>query len=190
MTYKPLEPIFTKVGFRFKQIVREGDLAIFHKTHLSPAHDGGFEVVIIGRHDGYEIAGNKIEPAETYPSNEQWGVKGWTYADLYHAELKFESLKNGGKMPVEVETPEPVETEAVAPIEEPAPRQRQSRGEKRTLLIPVGEFSTDDLAKANAISYPIAYIGLKELVSEGQVKFAKEERLGNAKRPTKFYVKA
>ena len=91
MECKPLETDFISRTFRFEQVKRINDVAIFKKTALKGpirAHNypAGFEVVRISRHNGYEINGTKIEPAETYPSDSQWGISGFTYRDLDKAE--------------------------------------------------------------------------------------------------------
>lgn len=88
ISHKPLASQFTKIGFSYTQIVRNGDLAIYRQFK----HVEMFETVVISRHNGYEVAGSKIEPAETYPSSEQWGTKGWTYSTLEHAKEKLAAL--------------------------------------------------------------------------------------------------
>ena len=68
-------PEFHKSGFDFKLLLEEGDVAMFRKTKLGFSFES-YEVVIVQRDHGYEIAGKKIEPAEGLPSSEQWGAKG------------------------------------------------------------------------------------------------------------------
>ncbi len=82
---KQLPSTFTKSGFDHQLLLRIGDVAIYRRNRVKSAvvH---FEVVRIGRHNGYELAGNHIPAAETYPGAEQWGSKGWTYSDESHAE--------------------------------------------------------------------------------------------------------
>ena len=74
--YKPIPTEFKKNGFTFRQITREGDWAIYEQSKAGISRSW-FELVKIQRHDGYEIAGNKTEPAEFYPSNESWGKLGF-----------------------------------------------------------------------------------------------------------------
>ena len=96
---KTLETSFTSHGFEFKQIHREADLAIYKKW--KPEHEThGFEVIRIKRHNGYTIAGNYCPPAEMYPSNEQWGVLGFT------CQTKEDSYKKLDKMKAEAEESE------------------------------------------------------------------------------------
>ena len=186
MNYKPLELQFTKTGFRFKQLVREGDLAIFHKVALDPRpHDAGFEVVVVGRHDGYEIAGVKIEPSETYPSNEQWGNKGWTYPDLYNAEVRFERLKTGD-VPLETTLQEsPVETEE-------APKtQRRPRGSGLPVVVfPDGDFSIKEAAVLNpSINPATIYLCVKDAVKNNVLVETRSERRSERGKPTQLFAK-
>jgi hypothetical protein len=88
---KTLPTQFIKSGFRFEQVKRIGNHAIYRKQHKFETVQT-FEVIRIKSHNGYEIAGNHIEAAECYPSNEEWGVGGWTYLNLEKAEERFNSL--------------------------------------------------------------------------------------------------
>jgi len=90
MEYKPLKEKFTKKGFDYKLIKREGDKAIYSQTKGPKIKC--YEVIKIRRHDGYTIADVYMEPSETYPSDSEWGVFGWTFNDLELAEKKFKSI--------------------------------------------------------------------------------------------------
>jgi hypothetical protein len=88
---KILPEQFESKGFLHRQIQRVGDVALFERskpTHTNPH----FEVVKIGRHNGYKIAGQLIAPAETYPPSTQWGSKGWTFTDRDDAWKRFREL--------------------------------------------------------------------------------------------------
>lgn len=85
---KKIEKSFTSKGFEFKQILRDGDMAIYEK--LAPGSKcSSYELIHITSHNGYVIAGNKIPPSEVYPSDSQWGVYGWTYPTLQAAKAKL-----------------------------------------------------------------------------------------------------
>ena len=74
---------------------REDDIAIYKKTldeENSDAHT--YEVIAIKRHNGYEIAGIKMPPAEMYPSDSQWGDWAYTCVSLEDAEKRFFQLKD------------------------------------------------------------------------------------------------
>lgn len=192
MNYKPLEKEFTKNKFRLKQLVREGDVAIFHKVGLDPQpHDAGFEVVVIGRHNGYEIAGNKIEPSECYPSNEQWGTKGWSYRDLFTAEARYLRLRNGD-VTVDLSEAAPVGETEEAPVPPVAPKsQRRARGSGLPeITFPEGEFSIKEAAALNPDLNPATvYLCVKDAEKNGVVKATRQERRAERGKPTQLFQK-
>ena len=79
---------FKKYGFDFKQIKRVGNVAIFEQSKPGWP-DPRYEIVRIGRHNGYYMGDQKIEAAETYPGNSLWGIQGWTATNLERAEVHF-----------------------------------------------------------------------------------------------------
>jgi|SRR5262249_22038485 len=88
--YKPLATRFRRSGFDFRQIAREGDVAIYEKTWLSCAEPSRhYEVVRIRRRDGFQIGGRFVEPAEVYPPSDLWGFYGFTLTDKNKAWAKF-----------------------------------------------------------------------------------------------------
>ena len=89
---KTIDKEFTYKNFNYKQILRDGKIAIYEQT-LKDGKKLNYEVVIIEEHNGYEIAGNKFPPAEMYPSSNQWGVKGFTFTNYDDALIKFKKLK-------------------------------------------------------------------------------------------------
>jgi len=89
--YKVIPSEFKKKGFNYKQVRREGNKAIFEQTREgSDIHN--FEVVKLGRHNGYVMGGVKIEPAETYPGSSLWGIMGWTCTDLDSANKRYNQI--------------------------------------------------------------------------------------------------
>ena len=90
MEYKPLKEEFTRKGFTHLLVKREGDKAIYAQKKGKRIF--AYEVVIIRRHDGYTLADTYIEPAETYPSDSEWGIFGYTFSDLTRAEEKFKKI--------------------------------------------------------------------------------------------------
>jgi len=92
---KTLEKKFTNKNFSYKQVVREGDVAIYEQKLIDDqATISRYEVIIIRSHDGYEINGNKIAPSEMYPSANQWWQLGWTCLTLEDAQKHFKKAKN------------------------------------------------------------------------------------------------
>lgn len=89
---KTLPKLIQNKGFTLKQLKRVGDKAIYEQSKKDQKSKS-YEVIKIGRHNGYTLGGSTIAPAETYPGSSQWGVSGWTFRDIESAEKKFKSLK-------------------------------------------------------------------------------------------------
>lgn len=90
MEYKQLKTLFTRKGFTHKELIREGDKAIYEQSKGKKIKM--YEVVKIRRHDGYKLGEIYVEPSETYPSDSEWGTFGWTFNDLDLAKKKFNSI--------------------------------------------------------------------------------------------------
>lgn len=87
---KPLKSNFLLKGFTFSLIKREGDRAIYKKTRaVDNCSFVGFEVIKVGKHNGYNIGGVFVEPSEMYPGDSLWGRKGFTFTSLEQAEKFF-----------------------------------------------------------------------------------------------------
>lgn len=89
---KVLETQFTKKGFRYTQVKREGDIAIYEQYQNSIGKVVGFEVFRIAKNKAYMIAGNIIPDQEAVPGNEKWGTEGFTCGSLASAEIRFQQL--------------------------------------------------------------------------------------------------
>lgn len=92
MNLRPLKTELKSGGFLFRQIERNGDVAIFEQTKEPGIR--AFEVVRIRtapphpkdpRLDG-------ADRVESYPSSEHWGRYGWTYTTEEDARKKFAAL--------------------------------------------------------------------------------------------------
>lgn len=93
---KKLEKVFTKKGFKYTQVERKGNVAIYKQENSKVKNPkSNYEVVQIKSHNGYEIGGSKIAAAEVYPGTSQWGMLGWTHLDLPSAEKRFKRLIRG-----------------------------------------------------------------------------------------------
>lgn len=80
---------YSKNGHSFTIYCRCGDVAIFHGKRNGGKSET-WEVIHIQSHNGRQIGGKWCEPAEYPPSNEQWGMKGWTYTSAEFARDRFE----------------------------------------------------------------------------------------------------
>jgi hypothetical protein len=189
MTYKPLETNFTFKNFRHIQLKREGDVALFQKTsepgnHSPEAFEAGYEVVVVGRREAGEIFGNIVEASETYPSNEQWGIKGWTYTNLKDAEKRFSKLTKTNTKPMANEAePTPIETEPVVTLNEVKKLKPVS------INLPDKEFTMQELMVFNNSGRSKAYFALQDLIQNGTVVEIRRESKGKG-RATVIYSKA
>ena len=89
---KKIEKSFVSKGFEFKQILRDGDMAIYEKR-APGSNCSNYELIHITSHNGYVIGGNKIPPSEVYPGDSQWGTHGWSYPTLELAKSKLKTKK-------------------------------------------------------------------------------------------------
>jgi hypothetical protein len=78
---------YRKHGNDFLLIKRSGNVGLFQEKKYN-----SYELIIIQSHNGREIMGNVIPPAEFAPSDESWGSKGWTYTIEADALKKFDEL--------------------------------------------------------------------------------------------------
>ena len=70
-----LRTTFTRDGFCYRQIWREGDVAIYEYN----SRGGSFEVVIILVEPERVKFGKFCPKHEVYPATSQWGTYGWTF---------------------------------------------------------------------------------------------------------------
>src|SRR5204862_6976384 len=67
-SYRPLATEFSRDGFNYRQIAREGDAGVYEQTWSGcPDPSACYEVIRICRRAGFHINGRCIEPAELYP---------------------------------------------------------------------------------------------------------------------------
>jgi hypothetical protein len=93
---KPLPDSFAKNGFTYEKIMREGNLAIYQQRLRPGAGCLAFEVFRVRESKGgtYTVGGKTLTamPAETGPSNEDFGKTAWSYPALERAKAKFRAL--------------------------------------------------------------------------------------------------
>ena len=91
--YRPLPTEFSRDGFNYRQIAREGDAAIYEQTWSGCSSPSVcYEVVRIRRREGFHINGRFVEAAEVYPNSNSWGVDGFTLTDKDAAFAKLREL--------------------------------------------------------------------------------------------------
>ena len=87
---KKLEKKFTKYGDKFNQEKRKGNVAMYSRT--SKGGGVSYEIIKVGRHNGYKLGKNFIEPSEIYPGSSLWGIQGWTSTDIESATERYNKL--------------------------------------------------------------------------------------------------
>ena len=90
---QPLQTEFEDRLFRYTQIERQGDIAIFCQTHKeSSCHR--FEVVKIRVQPAHTWPNGTISPErEAYPGSTSWGALGWTCFTLQAAQELVRTLR-------------------------------------------------------------------------------------------------
>lgn len=177
MTHKPVDKEFTLKTHTYTQIKREGDFAIYtQRVTNDPTAAIRYEVVRIGRHNGYTLGGATIAPAETYPGASQWGINGFTCLTMEAAEKRFEKMKLDNT-PVVVDG-----------VEVKKRKGKQKMDVKIT--IPAGKFSAKEFAESCKVDYSLGALRMRELISKGEIKFVEEKRINPRGKATKFYIKA
>ena len=91
---KQLESNYKKYGYNFRQIEREGDIAIYEQSDPETGKVYAFEIFIIQKNEASEIFGNSVEARESVPSTEKWGKEAFTTWTLKEALDKKNILKN------------------------------------------------------------------------------------------------
>ena len=90
--YKPIATEFNHDGFNYRQITREGDVAIYEQRWRD-SENVCYEVVRIRRHEAKTFPDGKFSPArEAYPSSAAWGVDGFTLTDRDAAFAKLREI--------------------------------------------------------------------------------------------------
>jgi hypothetical protein len=94
--YKPIAKRFCHDHFTFRQIAREGDLAIYEQTWNGCENPSvAYEVVRIRRQEGKWIKDKFLPAREIYPTSRKWGLDGFTLTDKERAFAKLKFLKGG-----------------------------------------------------------------------------------------------
>lgn len=90
MSTRLLETKFKHGGFDYRQLQREGNVALFEQAKGGAVVS--YEVVIVRVKPASSIQGRIIPEREAYPSNEEWGTFAWTVVRLEDAKERFNRL--------------------------------------------------------------------------------------------------
>ena len=91
---KRLRLFLSMADFNYRQIAREGDVAIYEQRSRD-TENVCYEVVRIRRHEARTFPSGKSSPArEAYPTSAAWGVDGFTLIDQDAAYAKLRELRS------------------------------------------------------------------------------------------------
>ena len=177
--FKSGEGGFSTDPLTYKQIKRNGNLALYERSREGKVHD--YELILItvipkGTVQKFPNGITKIieDDTEHYPTTGSFGKKAWALGfNREPAEKYFEmKLVKRDFIAVEDSTEETETVEVEIPI-----------------AVKVdGEFSTKEYAEKHGIEYPIAYLAIKEGLGKGTIKFVRSERRNVKGKPTKLFV--
>jgi len=74
-------------GFFYKQELRNENYAIYSQWLKNDLI--AYELIRIRKNKGCERFGKIIGASESYPTEKDWGVRGWTYKSFSEAKKKF-----------------------------------------------------------------------------------------------------
>ena len=89
---KQIETQFAQKGWQLRQLSRFGSIAIYERSKEGTLPH--YEVGRIKSHNGFQIPGTeeRSEPAEYYPSDNAWGVHGFTFNSIEDTTAKAQQL--------------------------------------------------------------------------------------------------
>lgn len=151
----------------------------------------------------YPLPGEKSitysDDMEIYPGASVFGRTAWEFRNLAATKAKFNELVTGtietsqdiigesddttGENDIELTNSDNSNLAEV--VNTPKYRGRQ-KNERPVLQIPIGEFSTIELAKYNKVDYPAAALFIKEN-NNTQLKYVRSERRNSKGKETKLF---
>jgi len=92
--YKSLPKEFRRGGFKYQQIAREGNAAIYEQRWTGCAEPSVcYEIIRIRKREGFQVGSRFVGPAEVYPNSQTWGVDGFTVTDKDAAFTKLRQMR-------------------------------------------------------------------------------------------------
>lgn len=176
----PLSRVWTGDGFgqndavTHTQLKRNEHVALYSVTNKHGVLKGYEVFYIKKRLKGQPLPGGIVEAEdrEVYPSANGFGKIAWSIRSLDYAEKRFQEMTDlaNGIIPEKViieKKPKPVKV-------------------KKTITVPVGEFTVKELAEKNSVPNHIAAMFIKEFLNK-TIGFVREARLHKIGKASKFY---
>lgn len=176
--FKSGEGGFSTDPLTYKQIKRDGNLALYERSREGKVYDYELIIITVVPKGTVQKFPNGViktieDDTEHYPSTGSFGKKAWALGfDRVAAEKYFEERLTKRDF-VAVEKPE---EETAAEVEIPVSVKVD------------GEFSTKEYAEKNKMDYPTAYLAIKAGLADGTIKFIREERRNVKGKPTKLFI--
>jgi hypothetical protein len=103
MAMQPIATQFEDRTFRYTQIERHGDLAIYCQEHKQ-GHNTRYEVIRIRIEREHQWPNGDVTPEhEAYPGSSSWGKYGWTTYTLAQAQMLLAEIAARRESPPEDE---------------------------------------------------------------------------------------
>lgn len=188
---------FSTSPLTYTQLKRNDKFAVYERSRDGKPYD--YEVITIkvnpkGKELKFPNGIVKVveDDTELYPTTSQWGRLAWTLPNQGIAMVRFLELSKEG-ITEDISLSSDV-------VKDPTPALQSENHPDETeddakpykgpdLLIPVGEFSTKDLAAFNNVEYPTAFLFRKDREHKGQIKFVRSERRATKGKPTQLFTK-
>lgn len=150
-----------------------------------------YEVIVpnVKKAGTYPLPGGKTitytEDFEEYPGASVFGRIAWEFHQWAASEAKFNLLTAVAVPDIEEET----KTAPTVSVNEPlAPKHRgRQKGPRPALTMPVGEFSTNELAEQNKVDYPVAALFIREALDK-TIRYVRCEQRNARGKKTNLYT--
>lgn len=90
---EPLATQYKKYGYIFKQVSREGDVAVYSQSDEETGQIYAYEVFIIQKQKATVLYGRAYPDKEIIPGTSMWGQEAYTVTSLTQAEIKVKKLQ-------------------------------------------------------------------------------------------------
>lgn len=191
---------FSDKPLTYTQLKRNEKVAVYMRSRDGKPYD--YETFLIKvKPKGTRIFQKVLEDdEECYPSCSQFGRIAWSYGNVGMAMLRFHELTHGKVKEEVVEEDDATNDEPTVQAKKPAKPVTVDVGtdgdnneevkpyKGPDLIIPVGEFSTKQLAAHNNVQYPIAFLFRKDAERKGKIKFSRKQKAEGRGKPTDIFV--
>lgn len=187
---------FSANPLTYTQIKRTDKAAVYMRSQNGLPYDYETFLIKIKSKGEYPLPNGKFQvltdDTEQYPTSSLWGRIAWSYTNIGLAMVKFHELIHGKINDEVINTDESVVDDSLPNQTDSVPEKNNSDDLKpykgQSLLIPVGEFSTKQLAEHNKVQYPTAFLFRKEMERSGKIKFHRKQKAEGRGKPTDIFV--